>query len=727
MKLIIVESPTKAKTIANYAGKDFKVISSKGHIIDLPAKSFGIEIEKNFETDFKPIPTKKKIISQIVEESKKAASVYIATDPDREGEAIAYHIASVVNPDNKKDVKRVLFYEITKKGIQKGISTPTDIDMNLVNSQYARRILDRIVGYKVSPFLWKSVRKGLSAGRVQSVALRLICEKEDKIDAFKPKDFYKIKGIFSKAKAEFSADLIRWGKLKPLDIRDIDAKKFEKELLTPAKYEITDFKTEEKYQHAPPPFITSTIQQTASNVYNFPAKKTMKVAQSLYEGVNISGKLTGLITYMRTDSTRISDDAMQSIRTYISSEIGKEYLSGSIQKYKTNPNAQDAHEAIRPADINLTPDEVREYLSKDQIKLYQLIWERTLASQMNSAKYSITTAELVKDDFVFRGIGNSLLFDGYLKVYPYSRTKDLKNEIPPMDKGDHADIISADIKKDQTKPPSRYSDATLVKALEANGIGRPSTYASIIDILQKRDYVIKDKKIFIPTELGRIVNRILVQYFDDIFNVNFTAGMETELDMVETARIEHLVLLKNFYDKFAATLDNAQQFTKDIKKGLEQKTDEVCEKCGSHMIIKWGRFGKFLACSNYPSCKNTKPLPEDEEKLEELCPECGKGLIVKTGRFGKFVACSDYPKCKFTKPYSTGIKCPECSEGEIVEKKSGKGRVFFGCSNYPKCEFAIWSRPVKKTCTECSNHFMEDKGKNLVCPKCGHKEPKDAS
>lgn len=725
MKLIIVESPTKAKTIANYAGKDFKVISSKGHIIDLPAKSFGIDIDKDFEPDFKPIPAKKKIIAQIADESGKADSVFIATDPDREGEAIAFHIASVINGNGQSEVKRVLFYEITKKGIQKGISSPTDIDLNLVNSQYARRILDRIVGYKVSPFLWKSVRKGLSAGRVQSVALRLICEKEDKIDAFKPKTYYKVKAVFDK-NGKFNADLIRWGKLKPLDMGGIDVKKLEKEMMNPDMYSVTDFKAEEKYQHAPPPFITSTLQQTASNVFNFPAKKTMKVAQSLYEGANISGKLTGLITYMRTDSTRISEDALNAVREYITGSIGKEYLPDKPNFYKAKANAQDAHEAIRPADISLLPDDIKQYLTKDQFRLYQLIWERTVASQMNSAKYSITTAELVRDDFLFKGIGNSLLFDGYLKIYPYSRTKDLNNEIPVMSVGDKAKIVSSEIKKDETKPPSRYTDATLVKALEAKGIGRPSTYASIIDILQKRDYVIKDKKAFIPTELGRIVNGILVQYFDDIFNVNFTAEMENELDMVETAKVEHHALLRDFYKKFSGTLDNAQQYSKDIKKGLEQKTDEICEKCGSHMIIKWGRFGKFLACSNYPACKNTKPLPEDEEQIDEKCPECGKDLVVKTGRFGKFVACSDYPKCKFTKPYSTGIKCPECSEGEIIEKRSGKGRVFFGCSNYPKCKFAMWNRPVKKQCPECGNPFMEEKGKNLVCPKCGHKEQKDA-
>ncbi len=717
MKLIIVESPTKAKTINTYAGKDFKVISSKGHIIDLPQKSLGIDIEHNFKPEFKPIPSKKSIIKNIQRESKKADEIFIATDPDREGEAIAYHIHSII--DNKNS-KRVLFYEITKKGIQKGINNPIDINYSLVQSQYARRILDRIVGYKVSPFLWSTVRKGLSAGRVQSVALRLICEKEESIENFKPEKYYKIKGTFCKDKQKFITDLIKYNNKKVSEIKDIESKIIEKELKS-GNYTVIDFKEENKKQNPLPPFITSTLQQSASNIFNFTAKRTIKIAQSLYEGKDIGGTLTGLITYMRTDSTRLSDDAVNSMRVFILNNFGKDYLPNKKIVYKKSKSSQDAHEAIRPTDINIKPDDIKQFLTKEEYKLYSLIWARALACQMNSAIFSVTTIEIGSNGHIFKGIGNKLLFDGFLKIYPYSRSRDMKNIIPKIKISEKVDLKKLDIKLEQTKPSARYTEATLVKTLETKGIGRPSTYASIIDILLRRDYVIKEKKNFRPTDLGKTVNKVLVKYFANIFNVNFTAEMEKELDLIEENKLDSKTLLSNFYKEFSQTLDNANSNSKSIKKDLEEKTDKICEKCGSPMIIKWGKYGKFLACSNYPKCTNAKPL-EEEEKLDEKCPKCGKDLIIKTGRFGRFIACSDYPKCKFTKPLTTGIKCPECHEGELIEKQTSRRKIFWGCSNYPKCKYATWNKPVDKKCPECGYSIMTIKNNQLVCPKCNHKE-----
>ena len=723
MKLIIVESPTKAKTIINYAGKDFKVISSKGHIIDLPEKELGIDIDNDFKPVFIPIKSKKTVIATIKKESLKADKIYIATDPDREGEAIAYFINSVIDKNRNPDIKRVLFYEITKKGIKNGLDNPREINENLVNSQFSRRILDRIVGYKVSPFLWKSIRTGLSAGRVQSVALRIICEKEDLIDKFISKKFFKIKGHFEKDKTDFFAELIKFDGIKTTDLDIGDKIKIKKDL-EGSNYIISDFKTRNKNQSPPPPFITSTIQQTAANVYNFSAKKTMRIAQQLYEGLEINGKLTGLITYMRTDSTRMADEAIESIRDYIISNSDRKYLYSKPRIYKSGKNAQEGHEAIRPSDINLIPDGIQDFLSMDQFKIYSLIWKRSIACQMNDAVFSVTTADITAKKHLFRATGNTMIFDGFLSIYPYSKTANLKNEVPNMSIDEKMPLKKLDISEEKTKPPARYTDATLIRTLEKEGIGRPSTYAAIIDVLLRRNYMEKEQRKFIPTELGRIVNKVLTDYFKEIFNVKFTAQMEEQLDLIEDSKTNYQEVLRDFYNDFKVRLDNAMNDTKQIKKNLEKETDIKCDKCGSPMIIKWGRFGKFLACSNYPKCKSTKPL--DEEKLEgEECPECGKELIIKRGRFGRFIACSNYPTCKFTKPITTGIKCPECGEGELAEKQTSKRRLFWGCSNYPKCKFATWQRPVKKECPECKNPFMEMRKDTLYCPKCKHTEPKE--
>lgn len=719
MNLIIVESPTKAKTIKNYAGKDFKVISSKGHIIDLPEKELGIDIENDFNPQFKPIKSKKGVISSIKKESKKADEIYIATDPDREGEAIAYFINSVIDKDSSS-IKRVLFYEITKKGIQNGLNNPRTIDQNLVNSQFTRRILDRLVGYQISPFLWRAIKTGLSAGRVQSVALRLICEKEDKIDKFKPKKFFKIKGDFDSSGSIFEAELLKYDGIKTADI-DIDKKEDVKKTLLSCAYNVNAYSEREKKQSPPPPFITSTLQQAAANIHSFSAKKTMRTAQQLYEGVEINGKQTGLITYMRTDSVRLADEAIDAIRDSIAA-LGKQYLPPKPRYFKKGKSSQDAHEAIRPSDVTIVPEDIESFLTKDQFRIYALIWKRAIACQMKEARFNIASADIVSGKHLFRATGTTMLFDGFLKIYPYSNASKDKNEVPVLKNGQDIDLKTLHIKEDETKPPPRFTDASLVKILEKEGIGRPSTYASIIDILLRRNYVSREQKKFIPTELGRIVSNVLVDYFGNIVNVKFTAQLEEKLDSIVDAQTDKTQILKTFYDDFKSTLDNAMQNSKNIKKNLQEETDIKCEKCGSPMIVKWGRYGKFLACSNYPSCKNTKPFEEEDNSIDEKCPKCGKDLVIKRGRFGRFIACSNYPTCKFTKPLSTGVKCPQCEDGEIVEKQTAKGRLFWGCSNYPKCKFATWNKPLQQTCPECGNPYMEQKGSNLQCPKCKHRQ-----
>lgn len=724
MDLIIVESPTKAKTIESYAGKGFKVISSKGHIIDLPEKSLGIEPEKDFAADFREIPAKKKIIQSIKELSAQSEKIYIATDPDREGEAIAYHISTIL--DKSKTAKRVLFYEITKKGIKSGLDNPIEIDRKRVESQYSRRILDRIVGYKVSPFLWKSVKKGLSAGRVQSVALRLICEREDKIDKFASKTFFKIKGFFEKKKIDFTAELIEHNGKKTVIESQKEADEIKADIMK-SEYSIADFKNEEKTQRPQPPFITSTLQQAASNALNYSARKTMQVAQDLYEGVVIDGAPTGLITYMRTDSTRLSEDAVRDIRSHISENFSKEYLPSGPNVFKNSNTSQDAHEAIRPADISLTPERAESFLTRDQLRLYTLIWKRAVASQMADARYSFTTVDIRGGEYLFRGVGNRLLFDGFFSVYTFGDRRELKNLIPELKKGEGVDLTDCEIKEEKTSPPARFSEATLVKMLEQKGIGRPSTYASIIDIIQRRGYVSKEKRYLKPTELGRLVNKILVEYFSEIVNVGFTAEMEKDLDLIEEGSMQRIELLKTFYSEFEKTLKNAEANKSKIKSSVEEKTEEVCEKCGSPMIIKWGRYGKFLACSNYPACSNTKQIAEETETIDKACPKCGKPLIIKNGRFGRFVACSDYPKCKYTSSFTLGIKCPECEDGEIVEKQTKKGRKFYACSNYPKCKFSMWKKPVKKVCKNCGYEGMEEKSGQLICIKCKHEDSEESS
>ncbi len=698
--LVIVESPTKAKTITKFLNKDFKVESSFGHIRDLPEKKLGVDVENNFQPEY-VIPEKaKKQVKKLQELANKTDEVILATDEDREGEAIAWHLTKALNlPADKTE--RITFHEITKKAIDEALNHPRKIDMNLVDAQQARRILDRLVGYKLSPFLWKKVAKGLSAGRVQSVAVRLVCDREKEIQKFKQEEYWGIEAELEKDTQQFTSQLVREKNktLKKLDIKNEKQAQDILDNLQKADYIIEKIEKKETKKQPPTPFTTSTLQQEASRKLGFSAKQTMMLAQKLYEGINLGSQgSVGLITYMRTDSLNLSNFSLDNIRGYINNEFGKDYLPASAKIYKTkSKGAQEAHEAIRPTDVNNAPEKIKDYLEPRQYRLYKLIWERTLASQMQPAIMDQTKVDIKAADYTFRANGQIIKFDGFLKVY---KTLVKENTLPDLKEKDKLNLI--ELKKNQhfTQPPARYSEASLIKALEEYGIGRPSTYAPTLSTIQDRNYVIKneDKKLQ-PTEIGSLVNDLLVKHFPKIVDYNFTAKMEENLDEIAEGKKKWEPVIENFYDPF---IDNLKLKEKELTKQelTEEKTDIICDKCGSPMIIKMGRFGKFLACSNYPECKNTQPLLATKEELEaeetkEVCDKCGGKLIVKMGRFGKFLACSNYPKCKFTKPIqkTTGIKCPKCKEGEIVVKKTKRGKIFWGCNRYPDCDYASWTKP----------------------------------
>ncbi len=698
--LVIVESPTKAKTITKFLSKDFKVESSFGHIRDLPEKKLGVDVENDFQPEY-VIPTKaQKQVKKLQELSNKANEVILATDEDREGEAIAWHLTQALNlPADKTE--RITFHEITQKAIDEALHHPRKIDMNLVDAQQARRILDRLVGYKLSPFLWKKVAKGLSAGRVQSVAVRLVCEKEKEIQNFKTTEYWSIEAELEKDKQNFIAQLVKEKNktIKKLDIQNEKQAQTIFDSLKNADYQVISIDKKETKKQPPTPFTTSTLQQEASKKLGFSAKQTMMLAQRLYEGIELGQQgSVGLITYMRTDSLNLSSFSLNNIRDYISNKLGSSYLPAAARIYKTkSKGAQEAHEAIRPTDINNIPEEIKNYLEPRQYRLYKLIWERTLACQMQPAIMDQTKVDIKADDYTFRANGQIIKFDGFLKVY---KTMVKENTLPDLKEKDKSNLI--DLKKNQhfTQPPARYSEATLIKALEEYGIGRPSTYAPTLATIQERNYVKKneDKKLQ-PTEIGMLVNNLLVEHFPKIVDYNFTAQMEEDLDEIAEGKKKWEPIIGDFYDPF---IDNLKLKEKELtKKELtEEKTDIVCDKCGSPMVIKMGRFGKFLACSNYPECKNTQPLLATKEEMEaeetkEVCDKCGGKLIVKTGRFGKFLACSNYPKCKFTKPIqkTTGLKCPKCKIGDIVIKRTKRGKIFWGCNRYPECDYASWEKP----------------------------------
>ncbi|MEX1276728.1 MAG: type I DNA topoisomerase [Bacteroidota bacterium] len=735
--LIIVESPSKAKTINKYLGKEYVVEASVGHIKNLPKSKLGVDVENGFGVVYENIEGKADVIAKLRDRAGKADTIFLATDPDREGEAIAAHLADEIKDVNKK-VKRVLFHEITAAGVQEGMAHPKKIDKHLVLSQQARRAMDRIVGYKVSPFVWKTMYYGLSAGRVQSVALRLICEREDAIRAFVPVEYWSITGEFQTVQSEpFLAKLMKVAGEEP---RIPDETTMQGYLADVQKqqFEISSVERKPVKRNAPAPFITSTLQQEAARRLRFSSKRTMMLAQKLYEGVEMGEEgPTGLITYMRTDSTRLSAEAVSHVREYIFENYGKEYVPKEARLFKKGKASQDAHEAIRPTSIKYTPKVVKKYLDKDLYLLYELIWNRFVACQMAPAEFEQLSVDVSGGDYLFRATDQLPKFRGFLQVYDDmveenggdKEDEDPVSRLPEnLAAGQKAKLTNILPRQHFTKPPPRYTESSLVKELESLGIGRPSTYAMIVSTVIDRKYVEHTERKLYATELGMQVNRLLTEHFPNIFNVKFTAKMEEELDTIASGEQAYEDVMRDFYDPFIRALEKVDKHAAKIKKSLQQDTDEVCEVCGKKMIIKWGRNGRFMACSGYPNCKTTKPLAEDAIKTQHLigikCDLCGGDMTVKSGRFGTFLGCSNYPTCKNTKPISMGVKCPKCKEGELLERKTKKGkRTFYGCTRYPDCDFASWDKPVDQPCTVCGSTYLvakysQAKGEYLKCPEC---------
>ncbi|MBD3349385.1 MAG: type I DNA topoisomerase [Candidatus Eisenbacteria bacterium] len=726
--LVIVESKAKASTINKFLGRGFTVKASIGHVRDLPKKKLAIDIDNGFEPTYVTIRGKGKVLKELKEAAKKAETVYLASDFDREGEAIAWHITQTLKlPDDK--YRRVVFNEITKKAILDAMEHPGEIDMRKVDAQQARRVLDRLVGYKVSPVLWKTIYYGLSAGRVQSVALRLICEREDEIDAFEPEEFWTVDAVFTTDGGdEIEARLDKVGG-KKAKIRTGDEANGIVRAVEGGPFAVSALKKRERKVNPLPPFITSTLQRDAANRLRFTSKRTMVVAQQLYEGLPIGGENVGLITYMRTDSTRMAASAIEEAREHLREAFGARYVEKKPRRYRAKKGAQDAHEAIRPTSVERTPESLKPHLTTDQFRLYELIWRRFVATQMPQALYENTTVTISADGHDFKATGSVVRFPGWTAVYK-AAWKDQK-ELPPLSEGQRLALSSITPNQRFTKPPARYSEATLIKELEAKGIGRPSTYASIVDTLKKRKYVALEKRQFAPTELGRTVWDLLKNGFPDIFDVAFTAEMEEELDKVESGEDDWVSVVSDFYGPFSKRLGEVEGKIADLKQSLIKETEKRCERCGSVMVEKWGRNGRFLACSSYPECKFTMPVEDEEvEEFDVKCEECGRPMVVKHGRYGKFLGCSGYPECKNTAPLPTGVACPqEDCDGVLVQRRTKRGRTFYGCSAYPKCEYAIWDKPVPIACPACQAGFMVEKGKKgdkkLVCLECGERVSPD--
>ena len=745
--LLIVESPTKVNTLKKIVGKDFIIKASVGHLKDLPKKKLGVDVDNDFAPEYITIRGKGKILQELKTAAKKCDMIYLAPDPDREGEAIAYHIGNEVARFTKGKIVRVTFNEITKKAVLEAIKNPTELNNNRVNAQQARRILDRLVGYKISPILWKKVHRGLSAGRVQSVALRIVCEREREILAFEPREYWSITlELEGSEKPQFQAKLFKIDGDKAEIANKAEADEILKGL-EGAKPVLEDIVKKERKRNPSAPFITSTLQQEASRKLNFSPKKTMMLAQRLYEGIAMGRKGTvGLITYMRTDSVKLSDQALEEVRAFIPERYGKEFLPGTPNLYKSKKSAQEAHEAIRPTDVLLEPSTIKESLEKDMFRLYQLIWSRFVSCQMVPAVLDTTQFDIKMGKFLFRSNGSILKFAGFMKVYVESQDDEKGDAVqssgkaddrllPALKKGEELKVQEVLPEQHFTQPPARFSEAMLVKELEDKGVGRPSTYAATISVIKDRDYIQNVDRRLQPVELGFMINDLLVENFPDIMTTEFTSKMEEQLDDIEAGKLEWVDALKSFYTPFKADLEKAEEKMKDFKAQVEE-TDEVCEKCDQPMIIKWGRFGKFMACTGYPECKNTKDLggkgdSEDGAKDDEVdgnCDKCDSPLIMKRGRFGKFIACSNYPECKFTKPIGLGISCPEeACEGEIAARRSKKGRTFYGCTKYPDCKFTSWDKPVAEACPECKNPFLIEKWKknedpSTLCPSCGYKK-----
>ncbi|MCL0051601.1 type I DNA topoisomerase [Thermodesulfovibrionales bacterium] len=756
--LVIVESPAKSKTINKILGKDFGVKASIGHVKDLPKKELGVDVENDFAPRYVVVPGKEKILRELKSEAKKAERIYLATDPDREGEAIAYHIAEEIKgAGNAKKIFRAIFHEITEKAVHEAIKNPVSLNTNKVEAQQARRILDRLVGYKLSPFLWEKVKRGLSAGRVQSVAVRIVVDREREITAFKPEEYWSIESLLQPQDISDAIDgppqfLAKLYKYNNSLLINRDAKEGRRFLITnteTAEQIINSIKEKEFYlskiqkktrkKSPPPPFITSTLQQEAARRLRFTAKKTMVVAQQLYEGIELGEEgSVGLITYMRTDSFRIASDAQKWARAVIEQRFGREFVPEKIPSYKGKGGVQDAHEAIRPTYPDKTPEKSRPFLSRDQHNLYTLIWNRFIASQMSPAQLDQTTfivglrdpdensssqltvnSSLSTEKIELRSSGTVIRFPGFMALYTEGRD-DIEEEegriLPPIKEGERLRQINIKSLQHFTQPPPRYTEATLVKTLEEKGIGRPSTYAAILSTIQDRKYVEKNEdKRFFPTELGTIVNDILVDKFPGVIDLGFTAKMEMEFDEIENAKMGWVEVVNDFYGPFSRDLSEASRDTKRVKP-QDIPAEETCEKCSSPMVIKLGRHGRFLACSGYPGCKNTKPLEDTRgaQKTEqivagEICERCGSSMVIKSGRFGKFLACSEYPECKNTRPLSTGVKCP-LDGGDIVERRSKRGRSFWSCNNYPECKVIQWYKPVPRECPVCKASFLVEKG-----------------
>jgi DNA topoisomerase-1 len=794
--LVIVESPAKAKTIQKYLGRGFEVEASLGHVKDLPKSILGVDVKNDFQPDYEVIPGKEKIVAKLKRLAKTADAIYLAPDPDREGEAIAAHLAEELagNGRRKKGddrIHRVTFNEITQRAVKEAFEHPRSIDQNLVDAQQARRVLDRLVGYQVSPLLWDKVRRGLSAGRVQTVALRLIVERERDIKAFETREYWTIDAHLAAARPPaFDARFLGIGEEKTEVPNQEESQKIVA-ALERAAWTVRSVEKKERRRTPPPPFTTSKLQQDASRKLRFSVKRTMMIAQRLYEGVELGEEgSVGLITYMRTDSVRVSNDALQEVRQFIPAQFGAQYVPESPNFYKSKKDAQEAHEAIRPTSVTRPPDEVRHYLKEDEYKVYKLIWQRFVASQMNPAVFDQTTVDIdaVSADtppatYRFRVTGSVLKFDGFLKVYEESKEgrdeedEALKHKLPPLEAGQKLALKGLKPEQHFTEPPPRYNEASLVKELEERGIGRPSTYATILSTIQEREYVTKVGGKFVPTEIGSVVTGLLVQNFADIFDPQYTARLEEELDEIEEGKEKWTDALAEFYKKFEKDLRYAQKHMENIKR-MEKPTEEKCERCGSPLVIKWGRhgsfyacsaypectftrenpidlpeldsadmqetsqeeycencgrlmvlkrgrFGQFMACTGYPDCKTTRRLDQAKRvpdiPLEETCPQCGRNLVLRHGRYGEFVSCSGYPACKYVKQNFIGVKCPECKTGELVEKKARKrGNIFYGCANYPKCKFTSNWKPVAEECPECHSPYLLEKnlksGPVIVCP-----------
>ncbi len=737
--LVIVESPAKATTIKGYLGSSYKVIASKGHVRDLPKSSLGIDVENNFSAHYINIRGKGDLIKELKKEAKKADRIFLATDPDREGEAISWHLATALGIPVDK-AKRITFNEITKTAVKDAIKKPREINMDLVNAQQARRILDRLVGYKLSPFLWKTVKSGLSAGRVQSVATRIIVERENEIRAFTPREYWTVDASLETSKGK--ALTVRYhGDAGSKDKKELNCAsdaEFVKKSVEGRDFTVADVKKGTRVKHPAPPFTTSTMQQEASRKLNFQSQRTMRVAQELYEGVHLgSDGVQGLITYMRTDSLRISTEAQAAAKEYVTEKYGIEYAPERPRVYKSKANAQDAHEAIRPSSLKLDPQKVKKHLSNDQYKVYKLIWDRFIASQMQDAELDTVSAELECGGCSFRASGYTVKFNGFMAVYEESTDEvdeEKNKKLPALAEGDVLTNNGVVCDQHFTEPPARYTEASLIKFLEEKGIGRPSTYTPIITIIISRGYVSRDGKSLVPTPLGEVITDIMVKNFPDIIDYKFTTSMEDSLDGIEEGETDMEEMLCKFYGIFSAELEKAEATIskEDITIPVEE-TDIICDKCGSTMILKNGRFGKFAACPNYPECKNTKPLvkkeaalplPEDGE-VPCKCEKCGADMVMRTGRYGAFYACSRYPECKFTKQKGKGlgVSCPDCGS-EIVTKYGKNRTVFYSCSKYPECNFSSWDMPTAEKCPQCGGMLYKKKGKgNLVCKKdgCGYK------